>query len=53
MQEFCVKKKDRVEVVSMLGAFGTLVTVCEMYPFHWKIRTRTWNSKTSSLMLIE
>ncbi|XP_052172354.1 uncharacterized protein LOC127788270 [Diospyros lotus] len=29
-EEFCVKKKDRVEVVSMLGAFGTLVTVCEI-----------------------
>lgn len=33
MQEFCVKKKDLVEVVSMIGLFGMLVSVCEMYPF--------------------
>ncbi|KAG5556589.1 hypothetical protein RHGRI_007005 [Rhododendron griersonianum] len=31
-EEFCVKKKDRVEVVSMIGLFGTLVSVCQMYP---------------------
>ncbi|KAI7997744.1 Solute carrier family 35 member F1 [Camellia lanceoleosa] len=29
-EEFCVKKKDLVEVISMIGAFGTLVTVCEV-----------------------
>lgn len=29
-EEFCVKKKDRVEVVAMLGLFGTLVSVCEI-----------------------
>jgi len=32
LQEFCVKKKDRVEVLAMLGLFGTLVSVIEMYP---------------------
>ena len=32
LQEFCVKKKDRVEVVCMIGVFGFLVTMCEMYP---------------------
>ncbi|KAF4355064.1 hypothetical protein F8388_022316 [Cannabis sativa] len=31
-EEFCVKKKDRVEVVSMIGVFGFLVTICEI-PF--------------------
>ncbi|XP_058208379.1 uncharacterized protein LOC131321406 isoform X3 [Rhododendron vialii] len=29
-EEFCVKKKDRVEVVSMIGLFGTLVSVCQI-----------------------
>lgn len=32
MQEFCVKKKDRVEVIAMLGVFGLLVSAAEMYP---------------------
>jgi solute carrier family 35, member F1/2 len=32
VQEFCVKKRDRVEVVAMLGVFGTLISVIEMYP---------------------
>lgn len=29
-EEFCVKKKDRVEVVAMIGLFGALVSVCEI-----------------------
>uniref|UniRef100_A0A5B7BD91 Putative solute carrier family 35 member F1-like isoform X1 n=1 Tax=Davidia involucrata TaxID=16924 RepID=A0A5B7BD91_DAVIN len=29
-EEFCVKKKDLVEVVSMIGLFGMLVSVCEI-----------------------
>ncbi|XP_004494163.1 uncharacterized protein [Cicer arietinum] len=29
-EEFCVKKKDRVEVVSMLGVYGFLVTAVEV-----------------------
>ncbi|XP_059462815.1 uncharacterized protein LOC132191742 [Corylus avellana] len=29
-EEFCVKKKDRVEVVSMIGAYGFLVTVVQV-----------------------
>ncbi|KAK3405822.1 hypothetical protein EUGRSUZ_K02054 [Eucalyptus grandis] len=29
-EEFCVKKKDRVEVLAMLGLFGTLVSVIEI-----------------------
>lgn len=30
--EFCVKKKDRVEVVTMVSVFGMLVTASGMYP---------------------
>ncbi|CAN6328064.1 unnamed protein product [Urochloa humidicola] len=33
-QEYCVKNKDRVEVVAMTGLFGSLVTVVQMYPLH-------------------
>lgn len=29
-EEFCVKKKDLVEFVSMLGVFGMVVSVCEI-----------------------
>ncbi|XP_042510065.1 solute carrier family 35 member F2-like [Macadamia integrifolia] len=29
-EEYCVKKKDLVEVISMLGVFGLLVSVCEI-----------------------
>ncbi|KAF3441685.1 hypothetical protein FNV43_RR15600 [Rhamnella rubrinervis] len=29
-EEFCVKKKDRIEVVSMIGVYGFLVSVCEI-----------------------
>jgi len=32
MQEFFVKKKDRVEVLTMLGVYGFLVTAVEVYP---------------------
>ncbi|KAJ9542716.1 hypothetical protein OSB04_029222 [Centaurea solstitialis] len=31
-QEFCVKKVGRVEVISMLGLFGMLMSGIEMYP---------------------
>ncbi|MBA0721879.1 hypothetical protein Golax_009380 [Gossypium laxum] len=31
-EEFCVKKKDRIEVVSMIGLFGMLVSGVELYP---------------------
>lgn len=31
-QEFCVKKKDRVEVVSMIGLYGLLVSLVQLYP---------------------
>ncbi|XP_010244441.1 PREDICTED: solute carrier family 35 member F1-like [Nelumbo nucifera] len=29
-EEYCVKKKDRVEVVAMLGVFGLLVSICQI-----------------------
>lgn len=29
-EEFCVKKKDLVEFISMLGVFGMVVSVCEI-----------------------
>lgn len=32
MQEFFVKKKDRVEVVCMIGIYGLLVSVIQLYP---------------------
>ncbi|ONK71265.1 uncharacterized protein A4U43_C04F6660 [Asparagus officinalis] len=35
-EEYCVKKKDRVEVVAMLGIFGVLVTACEISIFERK-----------------
>jgi len=31
-EEYCVKKKDRVEVVAMLGLFGLLISIVQMYP---------------------
>ena len=33
MQEYCVKKNDRVELVAMLGLFQLLVSIIQMYPF--------------------
>ncbi|EXB88733.1 hypothetical protein L484_015423 [Morus notabilis] len=35
-EEFCVKKKDQIEVVSMIGVFGFLVTLCEIPPIELK-----------------
>ena len=32
MQEFCVRRKDRVEVASMLGVYGFLVSIVEVCP---------------------
>ncbi|KAF7804317.1 solute carrier family 35 member F1-like [Senna tora] len=30
-EEYCVKKKDRVELVSMIGVYGCLLTIIELY----------------------
>lgn len=35
LQEFCVKKNGRFEVLAMIGLFGTIFSVTEMYPFLW------------------
>ncbi|XP_048322145.2 uncharacterized protein LOC107432192 isoform X2 [Ziziphus jujuba] len=44
-EEFCVKKKDRVEVVSMIGVFGFLVSLCVLFytvtPFVLKLSGAT------------
>ncbi|CAN0880030.1 Solute carrier family 35 member F2 [Linum grandiflorum] len=31
-EEFCAKKKDRTELMAMIGVFGFLISVVEMYP---------------------
>ncbi|OWM79096.1 hypothetical protein CDL15_Pgr003267 [Punica granatum] len=36
-EEFCVKKKDLVEVLTMLPLFGFLVSTVQMYPFWLEI----------------
>lgn len=33
MQEYFVKKNDRVEVVCMIGVYGLLVSSIQLYPF--------------------
>ncbi|XWS66703.1 hypothetical protein CRYUN_Cryun05aG0223500 [Craigia yunnanensis] len=44
-EEFCVKKKDRVEVVSMIGLFGMLVSGVELSIFELKtLESVTWST---------
>lgn len=46
-EEFCVKKKDLVEVVSMIGLFGMLVSVCEIAILERKsLESVKWTSET-------
>uniref|UniRef100_A0A0E0L344 Uncharacterized protein n=1 Tax=Oryza punctata TaxID=4537 RepID=A0A0E0L344_ORYPU len=33
-EEYCVKKKDRVEFIAMFALFGLLVSIIQMYPFN-------------------
>ncbi|KAK1288883.1 hypothetical protein QJS10_CPB19g00368 [Acorus calamus] len=35
-EEFCVKKKDLMEVLAMLGVFGAIVSICEIAIFEIK-----------------
>ncbi|KAJ6816392.1 putative solute carrier family 35 member F2 [Iris pallida] len=43
-EEFCVKNKDQVELIAMLGVFGVLVSVCEISIFERKdLATVTWS----------
>ncbi|PUZ65757.1 hypothetical protein GQ55_3G250400 [Panicum hallii var. hallii] len=49
-QEYCVKNKDRVEIVAMLGLFGSLVSVVQIFLFERKsIEAITWSSTMISL----
>ncbi|XP_043815444.1 solute carrier family 35 member F2 isoform X2 [Manihot esculenta] len=44
-EEFCVKKKDRIEVVSMLGFFGMLVSLVELSIFELKsLESVSWSA---------
>ncbi|KAK8672152.1 hypothetical protein V6N13_110525 [Hibiscus sabdariffa] len=44
-EEFCVKKKDRVEVVSMIGLFGMLVSGVELSILELKsLESVTWST---------
>ncbi|XP_027767630.1 solute carrier family 35 member F2-like isoform X3 [Solanum pennellii] len=45
-EEFCVKKKDHVEVVSMIGLFGLLVTIIEIPIFERKsVKSVKWSAE--------
>ncbi|XVF76233.1 hypothetical protein PTKIN_Ptkin13bG0249800 [Pterospermum kingtungense] len=44
-EEFCVKKKDRVEVVSMIGLFGMIVSGIQLSIFEIKtLESVTWSA---------
>jgi Solute carrier family 35 len=32
MQEYLIKKGDRIEVMAMLGVFGAIISAIQMYP---------------------
>ncbi|RHN48656.1 putative solute carrier family 35 member SLC35F1/F2/F6 [Medicago truncatula] len=45
VEEFCVKKKDRVETVTMLGVYGFLVTAIEVSVLELKtLKSIKWSS---------
>lgn len=45
-EEFALKKTNRVEVITMLGLFGTLVTVCEIAIIERKsLESVEWSAK--------
>ncbi|KAI5425515.1 hypothetical protein KIW84_031354 [Lathyrus oleraceus] len=48
-EEFCVKKKDRVEVVAMIGVYGFLVTAVEVYPSYCSNLVFQWKPNTTNL----
>ncbi|CAL4893822.1 unnamed protein product [Urochloa decumbens] len=49
-EEYCVKKKDRVEVVAMLGLFGLLISSVQILIFEKKsLETVTWSPTMISL----
>ncbi|CAA6667575.1 unnamed protein product [Spirodela intermedia] len=52
-EEFCVKKKDRVEVLAMLGLFGTLVSVGEISVFERKdLEAVKWSATMIALFAV-
>ncbi|KAL6620323.1 hypothetical protein ACP70R_035462 [Stipagrostis hirtigluma subsp. patula] len=49
-EEYCVKKKDRVEVVAMLGFFGLIVSIVQIFIFERKsLQAVTWSPTMISL----
>ncbi|KAL9239289.1 hypothetical protein vseg_013626 [Gypsophila vaccaria] len=45
-EEFCVKQKDLIEVISMLGVFGLLISICEIAVLERdKLLSIEWSSK--------
>ncbi|KAK9156710.1 hypothetical protein Scep_003284 [Stephania cephalantha] len=45
-QEYCVKKRDRVEFISMLGVFGILVSICQISILERKdLRSVNWSTE--------
>uniref|UniRef100_A0A251SQG7 Putative solute carrier family 35 member SLC35F1/F2/F6 n=1 Tax=Helianthus annuus TaxID=4232 RepID=A0A251SQG7_HELAN len=44
-EEFCVKNNGRLEVLTMLGLFGMLLSVIEMYPFMGNLEAVTWSAE--------
>ncbi|XP_066361658.1 uncharacterized protein [Miscanthus floridulus] len=49
-EEYCVKKKDRVEVVAMLGLFGLLISIVQILIFERKgLEAVTWSPTMISL----
>uniref|UniRef100_A0A804PZJ6 Solute carrier family 35 member F1 n=1 Tax=Zea mays TaxID=4577 RepID=A0A804PZJ6_MAIZE len=49
-EEYCVKKKDRVEVVAMLGLFGLLISTAQILVFERKgLEAVTWSPTMISL----
>ncbi|PAN19259.1 hypothetical protein PAHAL_3G259300 [Panicum hallii] len=49
-EEYCVKKKDRVEVVAMLGLFGLLISMVQILVFERKsLEAVTWSPTMISL----
>ncbi|KVI07935.1 Protein of unknown function DUF914, eukaryotic, partial [Cynara cardunculus var. scolymus] len=51
-EEFCVKKVGRIEVITMLGLFGMLMSVVEMYPFLFKNRIEASGATLFNLSLL-
>ncbi|XP_062180367.1 uncharacterized protein LOC133884818 isoform X2 [Phragmites australis] len=49
-EEYCVKKKDRVEVVAMLGSFGLLISIVQIFICERKsLEAVTWSPTMISL----